>query len=312
MALEIIDLHTHTTHSDGTLTPSELLVRASQNGVSVLAITDHDSVACYEDPAIFAQATDAGIELIPGIEISASEGEYGLHVLGLFIDPSAVAIRGLVRDQQQTRRVYAHEAVEELSDYGWKLDMATDFESGTSVTKAHIADAVLRDKANESLLLKIFGELPTRGNFIEAMMNHGCPCYVKRQTISTEKAITAIHDAGGVSVLSHPVAYHYEGIPDDAVFKAIVKNDFDAVEAIYYYFNKSRSDEHVDRVAEYTLLSKNLRKLVTGGSDYHGPSASVGNMIEVGMPDQKVRMTTAQLDALRGRANEWKQRIAEG
>lgn len=306
---ESVDLHTHTSCSDGVFTPVDLIHKAAHNGVGVLSITDHDSVEAYKHRETFEAARAVGIELVPGIEVSTSEydeasKETKVHILGLFIDPEHESITGLVSSQQASRAQYAITAGELLRQDGWQLDAGALLNEGT-ITKAHLADSVLYDPANEKALKLRFGEMPSRGRFIETLMNEGGPCYAEKRTVSAEDAIRVIHAAGGLAIMAHPVANVYEGMEFEEVVTHLKTHDYDGVEAWYYYYSKSRGDIKVDEIDRYISLSQQLGLLVTGGSDYHGPTTTLGNFIDIGfkgekrIPDRKVY--TALCDALTSR-----------
>lgn len=288
---EIVDLHTHTSCSDGVFTPVELIQQATNNGVGVLSITDHDTVEAYKHKETFEAAREAGIELVPGIEISTvgrNEGpkETKVHVLGLFIDPSHKSVSELISSQQRSRVKYALIVGQLLEEDGWRVGAESLLEQGT-ITKAHIADDVLKNPLNEEALKARFGALPSRGMFIETLMNEGGPCYAEKHTVSSEEAIDVIHEAGGLAVMAHPVANVHEGMEFEEVVTHLKTHDYDAVEALYYYYSKSRGDVKIDEIDRYISLAQQLGILVTGGSDYHGASKTLGNLVDIGFKGER-------------------------
>jgi predicted metal-dependent phosphoesterase TrpH len=298
--MEIIDLHSHTTYSDGSLSPSELIERAAMAGVAALSITDHDTVAAYKDPATQAAADRAGIELVPGVELStASDGQH-MHVLGLFVNTNSTDLNKINDSQHISRQNYADSVVELFRGNGWSVDMET-LMGGAVVTKAHIADIILTDRANVKQLNKIFQSVPKRGQFIETLMNEGGQYYIERENTTPDQAIKAIHAAGGIAILAHPVATLFEDGNIAAVHNRLEKYDFDGLEAFYYYFSKSDGDRRINQVGRFTRLAQEMGLAISGGSDYHGPNPSVGRHVDVGFKDEKYKPDYEMLEKLRQR-----------
>lgn len=284
---EVVDLHTHTSHSDGVLSPVQLIQRAAEHHVTALAITDHDSVDAYLEPTTYEAAEQYGVELVPGIELSTvDEDNCKIHVLGLFIDPHDSGIDDVITRQQLSRHQYAADVSQLLQADGWNIDVDSLL-SDKALTKAHIADSVILDSSNTDRLAKEFGDFPTRGKFIETLMNEGGPYFVERHSISPGEAIDVIHAAGGLAILAHPVANTHEGTTYERVVNLLNVYDFDGLEAIYYYFSKSQGDRKIDEIDKYVGLAKELGLLVTGGSDFHGASPTLGNFVEVGFEGEE-------------------------
>jgi predicted metal-dependent phosphoesterase TrpH len=282
-----VDLHAHTSFSDGVYRPSELLSYASERGVAALSITDHDTVAAYANSEIFDYADSVGIELIGGVEISAESGRnLGVHVLGLCIDTAEPRLLSVLAGLRENRKEYTTAVVQKIIDQGWQFNL-DELEAGQTYTKAHIAGAVVTDSKNQGRLQREFGTMPTRGQYIERYMNRGQLCYVERKMPSTNTAIAAIHDAGGLAFLAHPVAYVYEqGLEPDQIVSDAKKEGFDGIEAIYYYYHKSGGDQEIDKVDLFSGLAKEQGMLITGGSDFHAASSYVGNFMDIGFRDK--------------------------
>lgn len=282
----LVDLHTHTTFSDGSLSPVEMIERAQRHGVGVLSITDHDTVAAYEQPyegkTLVEYARERGIELVPGVEVSASFEGGGVHILGLFIQPDSGVLKELLRRQQGFRKTYAKEVIAKLQSGGWQFEASEELAQGDSVTKAHIAGAIVSCEANKQQLLSVFGEVPTRGAFIEAMMNEGFAYFVEKQALLPDEVIDAIHRSGGLAVLAHPVAYLYEGMTKEAVISLLSSYKFDGIEAFYYYHDQTNWGIKIDAIDQLMSLARDKELAVSMGSDYHGPSPHHGAQVEVG------------------------------
>lgn len=303
-----IDLHTHTTYSDGLLSPEQLLERAQGLNVNVLSITDHDTIAAYQDPKTQATADRLGIKLVPGVEISTvDEQDRRIHILGLSIDTQSRKLTSWLDGLVTQRRVYAKAVTEKLQQAGWAL-LDSELEGKTVLSKAHIANAVISAPENSKRLQREFTETPSRGQFIEAMMNPGTPFYVSRERSPKPiDAVDVIHAAGGIAVLAHPVASVQEqAMTIDEISRCILENDFDGIEAIYYYYNKSRQDLKVNRVQQYLDLAQRLGVLVTGGSDFHGDTPLVGRFTDLGLVDERIVPTKRHLQAIERAASRYR------
>lgn len=285
-----IDLHTHTSFSDGELLPAELFARAKANNVGTISITDHDTVAPYDNPETFIAAEEAGLELIPGVEISTTDhAGRRFHVLGLHVDTNNTELRPWLDGLAASRKEYAEQVSRQFITAGWSVDVS-EFAPLAIVSKAHIAGTIIEDPANRDKLVREFGSVPSRGLFIEATMNQGKPFYLPRKEGPLPKtAVEKIHAAGGVAVLAHPVSCLYEqDMSMDDIEDCVVNAGIDGLEAIYYYFSKSMGDRKVNRVKQFISLSQKLGALVTGGSDFHGDTVLLGRFTDLGMPDEAV------------------------
>ena len=248
----MIDLHTHTTASDGRLAPAELIARASDAGVTILAVTDHDTVAS-SDPAAAAAAA-AGMAFVPGIEITAVYDGVDIHVLGYFIDHRSPALLKFLADARRQRLDRAREIIQQLARRGVPLEAgpilqpALDNESA-SIGRPWIARALVAA-----------GHVPTTNEAFDRWLSPGRPAFVPRVGPSPDMAITRIHDAGGVASLAHPAVTNRA---DDAWIDDLARSGLDAVEAYH-------SKHDAEAVAHYLALAARLGLAVSGGSDYHG------------------------------------------
>ena len=154
-----------------------------------------------------------------------------------------------------------------LEELGYIVD-ADSLDKIDAVTKAHIASNIVENKANEELLLKTFCYVPERGEFIETIMNEGCPCYVEKETISPIEASDLIREAGGKVVLAHPVAYKYEdGLTDDDILELVRKMKPDGIEANYIYVD--RNGNKINESRHWNDFAKHHNLITTIGSDFH-------------------------------------------
>jgi 3',5'-nucleoside bisphosphate phosphatase len=244
----LIDLHLHTTASDGHLRPSDLVEAAHAAGLTTMSITDHDTTAGLEEGRTAAQAL--GIAFVPGIEISAVAEGRDLHVLGYFIDVGSSVLRALLERQQvdRVRRVSA--MADRLAALGCPIDpepVLADARRGRSVGRPQIA-----------LALVDAGHVRTRDEAFTRYLEHGGPAYVARAGTSPEAVIEVIHEAGGIASLAHPGVSRR-----DHLIPALVDAGLDAIEARH-------SDHDAAAEAHYRSLARTHRLLVTGGSDFHG------------------------------------------
>ncbi len=244
----MIDLHLHTTASDGNLRPADLVDAAHAAGLTVISITDHDTTAGLDEARAAARAR--GIELVPGIEISAVADGRDLHVLGYFIDPASVALRALLERQQLDRIRRVAVMAERLAGIGCPIDaeaVLVDARRGRSVGRPQIA-----------LALVAAGHVRTRDEAFTRYLEHDRPAYVPRVGTPAEDVVQIIHEAGGTASLAHPGVSRR-----DHLIPALANAGLDALEARH-------SDHDAAAEAHYRSLARAHGLLVTGGSDFHG------------------------------------------
>ncbi len=266
------DLHTHTRYSDGTDTPQRVLELAKQAGLSAIAITDHDILNGYQEAIPIA--VQLGLELIPGLEMSASWDGREVHVLGFLIDPAHAAFQRILADQR-TRRVHRiHDMVEALRARGLMItaEEVLALAGVGAVGRPHVAQALLKH-----------GYVSTLKEAFDRYIGNNSPAYVPGSPLSPKIAIDAIRAAGGVPVLAHPVY-----LKDDSLIEQMVTDGLAGVE-VYH------SSHTPDIVRRYEQLAQRLGLLKTGGTDYHGASKE-------GLPIGSTKVPYALVDALK----EWK------
>ncbi|MEW6278242.1 MAG: PHP domain-containing protein [Candidatus Eremiobacterota bacterium] len=268
----ITELHCHTTASDGTLAPAELLELAVSRGVRILCITDHDTMAAY--PEARAAARDR-LELWTGIEINCDDeipgkGGVEVHVLGYFIDPEHGEFRRALDDLRSARQNRIQEMVQRLNDVGVEVtaEEARAESSGPSLGRPHLARALVRK-----------GLVPDVNDAFDRYLAIGQVAYVPRYNLKPLRAISLIRAAGGLPVLAHPGL-----MGTDELIASYVQAGLAGLE-VYY-------PRHTpEQVAGYENLAARYGLLRTGGSDFHGP----GHGAEVG----SVELPSDALDALR-------------
>ena len=261
-----IDLHIHTNKSDGLLSPKEIIDEAKRKHVQTIAIADHDTVDAYTDE-VYNYAKDNEIELITAVEISTKTKKCGIHVLGYNIDTSSKYLNESLKKIRNARHDYLHDVANKLNEMNYilninKLDMIE------AVTKAHIAMDIIPNKTNEKQLLKQFGHIPSKGEFIETIMNENCPAYVKKETVTPKEASKIIRKAGGKVVLAHPVAYVYEdNLKINEILEIINDMKADGLEANYIYTD--RNNNIVNEIEKWNKFAEENHLFVTIGSDFH-------------------------------------------
>jgi len=245
------DLHTHSTASDGLLTPSQLIESAREKGLSVIAITDHDTVAGLNEARHAAVAS--GIRLVSGIELSCGwpGRDTSVHVLGLYIDEKAVALQKLLNEQRDQRFHRALKMVDLLAGLGLDVaELKQRFEQSPEkvLGRPHIARYL-----QERGYVKDFQEA------FERYLSRGKPAYVGKEHVLPETGIEVIHAAGGIAVIAHP------GLTSDwaNVWSHISGCQWDGIET--YYSEHTPSD-----VKKFAQLADQYNLVSTGGSDYHG------------------------------------------
>jgi predicted metal-dependent phosphoesterase TrpH len=273
-----IDLHLHTTHSDGSLSPAEVLQLAHKAGVTALAITDHDIVSGI--PEAIAAGAELGIDIIPGVEISSRIGDSELHILGYCLrwqDPVLNQRLAALRNSRHSRNP---QIIEQLRSLG--LDVTYEEVralAGTdSVGRPHIA-RLLMDKKYASSAKDAF----------DRYLAEGRPAYVARELPVPADAIAWIRAAGGVAVLAHPTWAKVSGEGLNRLLTTLKTEGLGGIEAHYSTHTKRQTLEYLD-------LAKRLDLLVTGGSDFHGITKPD---IEVGIGRGDLKVSQRLLDPLK-------------
>ena len=246
----IVDLHLHTTASDGRCTPHELVDRAARAGVSVMAVTDHDTVAGI--PEVRTAAKTCGIEVIAGIEITAIENGRDIHLLGYFIDPADIELAAFL-SRQRTQRIARVEALGvRLAQLGMPIDVASLLtqareQPGRSVGRPQIARAMI-----------MAGYVADSREAFDRWLATGRPAFVPRSGAPPGEVIAIVHAAGGLASMAHP------GQTDvDSRISAYAAAGLDAIELFH-------PDHDAQAVERYRNIASGLNLLATGGSDFHG------------------------------------------
>jgi predicted metal-dependent phosphoesterase TrpH len=270
----LIDLHTHTTASDGRCSPQQLVARAVKAGVTVLSVTDHDTVAGCPDAA--AACAVAGLVFVPGIEMTAVLADADVHVLGYFVDPSAASLLTFLTGQRRLRIDRVRKMIDRLKTFNIHLD----------------ADAILKpglDDVSKSAGRPWIARALVDGRYVsstseafERWLGRGRTAFIPRSGAAPAEVFDQIHAAGGIASLAHPGLYHH-----DEWIVGFVQSGLDAIEAYH-----SRHDSAA--TAMYLQLAARLGVIVTGGSDYHGdPSHGPAAPGSVSLPQPAFDRLTA-------------------
>ena len=263
---KLIDLHIHTNCSDGDLSPLEIIDMAKKNNLDTIAIADHDTIDAYNKNLI-DYARKNNINLITAVEISTKTNKGGIHVLGYNIDINNKAFNSKLLKLRNARHDYLYNVSDKLKSLGYVIN-TYELDKIEAVTKAHIALDIINNKANNDILMKTFNHIPSKGEFIETIMNEGCPAYVKKEAITPKEAASLIRSAGGKVVLAHPVAYTYEdNLSTDDIQKIIEDMKADGIEAYYIYID--REDNKHNDTNRWIDFANDNNLFVTIGSDFH-------------------------------------------
>ncbi|GLO61157.1 phosphatase [Vibrio sp. MACH09] len=251
-----IDLHCHTTASDGRLTPEAIVDRALEFSIDVLAITDHDTVIGSLAAQRYIAQQNLPIQLISGIEISTLWQNKDIHIVGLNIDNNNVAMTTLIEQQQQRRVDRAKLMAERLSKAvnAPVYDEVSIIADGAPITRAHFAKWLV-ENGHAKTMQQVFKKFLTRNN----------PGYVPPSWCSIEEAVSAIHDAGGQAVLAHPGRYKLTAKWIKRLISSFVEAGGDAMEVSLPQQSQQERRNLADYAIQYSILASQ-------GSDFHYPS----------------------------------------
>ena len=249
----VIDLHAHTTFSDGTFTPEELVRLARERGLTTLAVTDHDSTEGL--PRTFAAAEAGGMEIVPGVEFSTVRDKHGIHVLAYWMrldDEDFQAELGRLRDDRFRR---GERMVAKLRELGYPITFqrVREIAEGGNIVRPHIAQVLVEA-----------GVVATIENaFTPDLIGEGGRAYVEKHALDPLDALRLIKAAGGLVVVAHPGLFRERlGVPDD-VIEELADAGLDGIEA-------GHPDHPPEAEARYREMARRLDLVVTGSSDCHG------------------------------------------
>jgi hypothetical protein len=247
-AISSIDLHIHTSASDGTLSPEQAVAVAAQSGVEVLGVADHDTLEGLA--AALAAGQRLGVTVVPGVEINTDYEYTEAHVLGYFVDHDSPQLNEALEDIRRRRWERAREMLARLARLGMPLEerRVRELAAGGSVGRPHVARALVEA-----------GYVKTGGEAFGRFIGRGQPAYVPRYHLTPRAAAQAVRAAGGVAVLAHP-----SKVGDDALVQALIEQGIEGLECFH-------CDHSAAHSRHYTALARQLGLVITGGSDSHGP-----------------------------------------
>lgn len=259
--MDKIDMHVHTTASDGTRTPLECVSLAAMAGLKAIAITDHDTMAGIQEAGEAGELL--GVSVIPGIEISSDYQGRDVHVLGYFLRedaPELLEYQAWVKEKRQARN---EKIVEKLQRKGIQISMEGLEEQypGAVLGRPQIARTLMELGVTQSV-----------EEGFRRYLAKGRSCYVERERIPFREAAKLIQKCGGVAVLAHPLQYGFDRAALDTLVKTAQESGFSGMEIYYTGYTQKDVEKLFDLAEKYSLLP-------TGGSDFHGdnkPGVSIG------------------------------------
>lgn len=249
--MRLVDLHTHTTASDGQLTPSELVAAAAELPLAAIAVTDHDTISGLDEA--HEAGRRLGVEVINGLELSA-EFPTTLHILGYDFDHGNEHLRSRLEHFRKGRNARNVRIVDRLAELGMALEMeeVTDLAGGESVGRPHIALAMVNR-----------GMVKSTEEAFEKFLGRGTAAYINRERCSPQEAIELIRSAGGLAVAAHPRQMRRPPDETRAMLRQLKDMGLEGLE-VYH------SEHSADDVMLYQQMARELDLVATGGTDYHG------------------------------------------
>ncbi len=275
--MTLIDLHLHTTASDGRCTPGELVERAAQASLAVLAVTDHDTTAAIDE--VQRLAAGRGIEAISGIEITALDEGRDLHVLGYFLDPRNEALDRFLAAQRAARLARAEAIGARLAALGMPVDLGPVFARAAADSRRSIGRPLVARAMVDA------GYVADTREAFDRWLGAGCPAFMPRSGAPPDVVVAIIHEAGGLASLAHPGKLRRE--PRIA---PLAEAGLDAIEVFH-------PDHDATLVDRYLAVAREFGLLVTGGSDFHGDPAH-------GLEPGSITLPAVEFERLRRAAHD--------
>jgi len=247
------DLHCHTTCSDGSKTPEEIVMLAKEIGLSGLAITDHDSIAAYNIALPFAKAEN--IKLVTGVEFSTMHNKSSIHILAYGFSPSNPIIEAFC-EKHSLRRLERNLAILRLLEKNHLLISEDELLAESVLENADIKKTIGRPHIAQAMIKK--GYVKTIQEAFQKYLGDRKICYAEGSSFSTLETLELIHQAKGLGVIAHP---HL--VDNQHVLRDMLTMNFDGIECYYARFN-------MDQHKRWLKIAEKKNWLVTGGSDYHG------------------------------------------
>jgi predicted metal-dependent phosphoesterase TrpH len=246
------DLHCHTTCSDGTVAPEEIIKMAADSGLSGLSITDHDTIEAYTTAVPFAK--QLGVELISGVEFSSMQEDNSVHILAYSFPLDSLIIKDFCVRHHQRRTHRNREILKKLSAHG----MPITEEDVTDTISDHLHEHSTIGRPHIALAMLKKGYIHSIQEGFNKYLGEGKLCYAPGESFSVQETINIIHQAKGLAVIAHP---HL--IDHAATLKQLLEMNFDGIECYYACFSKEKQKR-------WLKIAEHRQWLITGGSDYHG------------------------------------------
>ena len=249
----MIDLHTHTTFSDGTDTPTQLINKALAAGITTIALTDHDSISGWQEATT---ALRPGIALVPGAEVSCQTPDgISVHILGLLFDPSNTELINTLEKTRENRFGRMEKIIAKINEAGIDITMSEVLEQlsdGATLGRPHLADALVKK-----------GVVASREEAFTQMLHNHSKYYVSHYSPTPDAVIKLIKGAGGVSVIAHPMASHRGRTISLDTFGSLIQAGLDGIEV-------DHRDHSPQEKTQLIALARDSKLVMTGASDYHG------------------------------------------
>lgn len=250
--MDFVDLHIHTTCSDGTLCPSDVVKLAKTKGLKAIAVTDHDTVNGLAEAV--AKGEQSGVEVIPGVEMSARYNNGEIHILGYDIERKNRVLAEQLAQLRRSREKRNPEIVARLRRLGFNIDYSEvkAIAGQATVGRPHIAQVLMKK-----------GYVASISEAFERYLAEGAPAYIPRTTLEPEKAISLILATRGIPVLAHPFRVHGGPRGRERLLSALVERGLMGIDVFYSTHQSGEVEECAKSARRYGLL-------MTGGSDFHG------------------------------------------
>lgn len=260
------DLHLHTYHSDGTRSPREVIDLAKARGLDIISITDHDNLAAYFEVKTYAD--DAGVVLIPGVELSCLFEGIDVHVLAYAFDPTDEPIETRLHGFREGRERRGAAIIDRLHAAGCTIssERVAQLAAGGSVGRPHVARVLVEE-----------GYCSSVDDAFDRYLGRGRPGYVDKERFSIDEAVRLIHAAGGLTSIAHPVVY-----PDHVrIVPQVLDAGIDGVEVFHPDVDENERER-------YQNLARFRGKMITGGSDDHGATKKVETIGTIRVPEELI------------------------
>ena len=279
-SMDTIDLHTHSTFSDGTFTPLQLVKYAEEKGLKAFALTDHDTTEGVKE----AKSIETNVEVISGVEISTRYDKKEIHIVGLYVNENDADLNKQLKYYREKRVTRNFEILEKLNSLGVNITIDDVKESctGDVISRAHIAKALVSK-----------GFVGSYTEAFDRFLGDNKCAYVPRETLNYEESMELITKAGGVPVLAHPLLYKMSDTNLENMMVKLRQKGLKAVE-VYYSTHSNSDTQHIMAMANRVGL------IYSGGSDFHGATKP---KIDMGTGMGKLAVPYEILEKIRGERN---------